>query len=154
MASTLPGVEEDGFPLGAVYAVLVVLGAVLGVWGAFLVPLRLHGGIEGLADVIAFVGNLGVGLAAAWGARSVVAAGMPGIGWLVAVLLCGSLAFPGDEVIIPGQLQTDPGIAVVGTLFLLSGAVGAIAAVLLANRKRAVWQGPRTEATPGAPRTH
>lgn len=132
--------EEDRFPLAAVYAVLFLLGAALGIWGAFLVPLRLPGGIEGFADVLAFVGNVVVGFFAARGVRNVPAAAMPGIGWLIAVLLVGTYVQPADEVVIPGKLPTDPGIGTVGNLYLLVGAVGAMAAILLANRDRARWE--------------
>jgi hypothetical protein len=127
-------VRRDRIPLGLVYAVLVGLGAALGVWGAFLVPLRLPGGIEGLADVIALGGNVAVGLLAVAGTRSVTAAAMPGIGWLLAVLVLGSVARPPDEVVIPAKLGTDPGVGTVGTIFLFAGAVGAVAAILIANR--------------------
>ena len=132
--------DEDRFPLGAVYAVLVLLGAMLGIWGAFLVPLRLPGGIEGFSDVLALVGNIAVGFLAARGARSVPAAAMPGIGWLVAVLAVGTVARPADEVVIPASLGNDPGVGHVGTFYLLLGAVGAVAAILLANRDRRRWE--------------
>jgi hypothetical protein len=132
--------QEDRFPLGAVYAVLLLLGAALGVWGAFLVPLRLPGGIEGFSDVLALVGNIAVGFLAARGARSVPAAAMPGIGWLVAVLVVGTVARPADEVVIPARLGNDPGVGKVGTFYLLLGAVGAVAAILLANRDRKRWE--------------
>ncbi|MBV9290832.1 MAG: hypothetical protein JO222_00150 [Frankiales bacterium] len=125
--------RADRFPIGLVYVALVVLGAVLGIWGAFLVPLRLPGGVEGLSVVIAFVGNVAVGLSAAIAARDLPAAAMPGIGWLVAVLLASSVSRPSDEVIIPGRLAGDPGVAVVGILYLLAGLVGALAAVALAS---------------------
>lgn len=131
--------QEDRFPLYAVYAVLLLLGAALGIWGAFLVPLRLPGGIEGLSDVLALVGNIAVGFFAARGARSVPAAAMPGIGWLVAVLAVGTVARPADEVVIPASLGSDPGIGTTGTLYLLLGAVGAVVAILLANRDRLRW---------------
>lgn len=132
--------EEDGFPLSAVYAVLFLLGAALGIWGAFLVPLRLPGGIEGLSDVLALVGNIAVGFLAARGARSVPAAAMPGVGWLIAVLAVGSFVRPADEVVIPSKIASDPGIGTVGTLYLLLGAVGAVVAILLANRDRLRWE--------------
>jgi hypothetical protein len=122
-----------------VYAVLVLVGAALGIWGAFLVPLRLPGGLEGLSDVLALVGNVGVGFFAARGARSVPAAAMPGIGWLFAVLVVGTVARPADEVVIPSRLGADPGIGYFGTFYLLLGAAGAVVAILLANRDRPRW---------------
>jgi hypothetical protein len=45
----------------------------------------------------------------------------------------GTVARPRDEVVIPSGLGSDPGIGTVGTLFLLAGAIGAVAAILLAN---------------------
>jgi hypothetical protein len=126
-------VAEDRFPLVLVYVVVFLLGAALGVWGAFLVPLRLPGGIEGLADVIALVGNIAVGYGAAIGSRSVAGAAMPGVGWLLTVLAIGTIVRPSDEVVIPSGLGNDPGIGTVGTLFLFAGAIGAVAAILLAN---------------------
>jgi hypothetical protein len=132
--------EEDRFPLAAVYAVLFLLGAALGIWGAFLVPLRLPGGLEGFSDLLAFAGNVAVGYFAARGARNVPAAAMPGIGWLVAVLVVGTYVNPADEVVIPGKLLQDPGIGTVGNLYLLLGAVGAMLAILLANRYRDRWE--------------
>ena len=134
-------VPEDRFPVALVYVVLFLLGSALGVWGAFLVPLRLPGGVEGLADVIAFVGNLAVGFLAALGVRSVAAAATPGVGWLLTVLVFGTWARPSDEVVIPSGLGNDPGIGTVGTLFLFAGAIGAVLAILLAN-----WRLRRTGA--------
>jgi hypothetical protein len=128
--------DHDRFPLGAVYAVLVLLGAVLAVWGAFLVPLRLPGGIEGLADVIAFGGNLAVAVLAARGSRNLQAAAMPGLGWLIAVLVLLTVQRPTGEVVIPGGIGNDPGIGVVGTVFLFAGAAGAVVGLLVAGRRR------------------
>jgi hypothetical protein len=118
----------------AVHLALVLLGAALGVWGAFLVPLRLPGGVEGLADLVAVLGNAGVGFAAARATRSVPAALMPGIGWLVAMMLTIGYLRPSDEVVIPGSLASDPGIGTVGTLFLFAGPLGTVVAVVLAQR--------------------
>jgi hypothetical protein len=126
-------VKGERIPLALVYAVLFLLGVALGVWGAFLVPLRLPGGIEGLADVIALLGNVAVGFLAALGVRNVAGAALPGVGWLVTVLVIGSVARPPGEVVIPSGLGNDPGIGTVGTLFLFAGALGAVAAGLLAN---------------------
>lgn len=131
--TTLPA-ADDRFPLAAVHAVLFLLGAALGVWGAFLVPLRLPGGVEGLADVIAFGGNLAVGVAAARGTGTLPAAATPGVGWLIAVLALSTFGRPSDEVVLPSRLGTDPGIGTVGTLFLLAGAAGAVLAVVIGNR--------------------
>jgi hypothetical protein len=108
--------------------VLLVIGGLLGVIGCFLVPLRLGGGVEGLAIGIALIGNLGTGLLGGVGNRSVRSALAPGLGWFLAVGVISSLA-PGGDVIIPGKLPVDPGVTTVGVLFLFLGVAGAVAAL-------------------------
>lgn len=121
--------------LVATYVVLGLLGAVIGVWGAFLVPLRLFGHIEGLADVIGLGGVLGAGCLGGFGLRSAPAAVIPGVGWILAFLVLGYS--PGGDVVIPGSLGNDHGVAVVGTLYLLSGFVGTLlSGVVVARRLR------------------
>ena len=116
------------------HAALLLLGVALGVWGVFLIPLRLPGGVEGLSIVIAVVGNIAAAWLGGFGFRRPLAAAMPGIGWLVAVFaLAGGL--PGmsghaQDVLLPGKLPADPGVVVVGTGFLFAGAVAALAGVL------------------------
>jgi hypothetical protein len=118
----------------AVHLVLVLLGVVLGVWGAFLVPLRLPGGVEGLAALVAVGGNAAAGLTAARWTGSVPAAVMPGVGWLLALMLTIGFVQPSDEIVIPGALESDPGVGTVGMLFLFAGPVGTVLAVALAQR--------------------
>ena len=132
----------DRFPLVAVQIALFLLGAVLGVWGAFLVPLRLPGGTEGLAVLIAFAGNFGIGLAASRATGSVPAAAMPGIGWFVSVMVLSAIARPSDEVVIPSSLAVDPGVGKVGTLFLVAGLLGTVLAAVVANRQARATPGP------------
>lgn len=117
--------------LVAAYAVLLVLGAVIGVWGAFLVPLRLFGGVEGLADVIGLVGPMAAGYLAALGLESAPAAVFPGIGWIVSVLVLSYSR--GGDVVIPGAIEHDAGVGTVGSLYLLSGLVGTLGAGVLAS---------------------
>jgi len=119
--------------LAAGYVVLLVLGFALGVWGAFLVPLRLFGGLEGLADVLGVAGPLAAGYLGAVGLGVAPAAVFPGIGWIVSMLLLGYA--PGGDVVIPGKLGPDPGIGTVGSLYLVSGLVGTLAAGVLASRR-------------------
>lgn len=132
----------------ASHAALLLLGVALGVWGMFLVPLRLTGGVEGLSVLIAVVGNVAAARLGGFGLGTPLAAAMPGIGWLVAVMaLAGGL--PGmsahdQDVLLPGKLPVDPGIVVVGTGFLFAGAVAALAGVLWASRRI------RAAATPSA----
>ena len=121
--------------LVASYVVLTLLGVAIGVWGAFLVPLRLFGHIEGLADVIGLGGTVAAGCLGGLGLRSAPAAVMPGVGWILAFLALGYS--PGGDVVIPGKLGNDPGVAIVGTLYLLSGFLGTlVSAVLVARRLR------------------
>ena len=121
------------------HAALLLLGVVLGVLGTFLVPLRLAGGVEGLSILVAVVGNVAAARLGAFGFGTPLAAAMPGIGWLVAVLvLAGGL--PGmsghaQDVLLPGKLPADPGIVAVGTAFLFGGAVAALAGVLWASHR-------------------
>jgi hypothetical protein len=127
-------VERDGrATLVATYAVLLVLGFAIGVWGAFLVPLRLFGQVEGLADVVGLAGTALAGCLGGLGAASAPAAVLPGVGWILAVLVLGYS--PGGDVVIPGSLGNDHGVAVVGTLYLVCGLVGTLLAGLLVARR-------------------
>jgi hypothetical protein len=126
-------VDRDRSVLVAGYVVLALLGAVLGVYGAFLVPLRLFGQVEGFADVLGIVATGVAGYFGAIGLGRASAAVMPGIGWIVAVVLLNISR--GGDVVIPGSLASDPGIGIVGTLYLLSGLAGTLAAGVLAGRR-------------------
>jgi hypothetical protein len=126
-------VSRDDWELAGCWVVLLALGVVLGAYGAFLVPLRLFDGVEGLAPVVGLLSTFGVGLAGALGAGSAPLAVAPGIGWIVSVLVLG-YSFGGD-VVVPGRLGTDPGIGLVGTLYLASGLVGLLAAGVVAARR-------------------
>jgi len=125
--------SEGAAVLVAAYAALLLLGAAVGVVGAFLVPLRLFGHVEGLADVIGVAGPLLVGYFGAVGLGVAPAAVVPGIGWILAFLALG--VSRGGDVVIPGSLGTDPGVAVVGTLYFFCGLVGTLGAGVLAGRR-------------------
>jgi hypothetical protein len=127
-------VTDDRFPMVAVYLALVVLGAALGLWGSFLVPLRLAGGVEGFSVLLALAGNAAVGVGAARLTGSLPASVMPGIGWLVTLLLTAGYLEPSDEVILPSALLSDPGIGTVSALYMFAGPVGTVLAVWLAQR--------------------
>jgi hypothetical protein len=126
--------RDDDVLVVAGHAALFLLGAALGLWGVFLVPLRLPGGLEGLSVVIAVVGNLAAARLGGFGFATPLAAAMPGIGWLVSVLvLVGGLpGLPGggEDVLLPGKLPMDPGIVNVGLGWVFGGALGALAGVL------------------------
>jgi hypothetical protein len=132
-------VARDDVLVVAGHAALVLLGAALGVWGTFLVPVRIAGGVEGVSVIIAVVGNIAAARLGGFGFGTPLAAAMPGIGWLIAVLtLAGGL--PGmsghdQDVLLPGKLPVDPGIVFVGTGFLFAGAVAALAGVLWAAHR-------------------
>jgi hypothetical protein len=113
---------------------LAVLGVALGVWGSFLVPARMFGGIEGGAVLLAVGGNFALGVAGSRSTGRPVTAAMPGLGWVVAVLVFGLVPRPEGDVVVPGRLGPDPGVATVGTLFMLGGLAGLVAAVALATR--------------------
>ena len=121
----------------AAATVLVAVGVMLAVLGAFLVPFRLFGHVEGLSVVLAVVGNLVVGLAAGYGLSSPWGAMAPGFGWLVAA---GWLTYDrprGGGVLIPGKLGNDPGVVTVATLWVVGGiAALGIAVAITAMRRR------------------
>jgi hypothetical protein len=117
----------------AAYAVLFVLGVVIGVWGAFLVPLRLFGHVEGLADIVGLAGPLLAGYLGAVGLGVAPAAVVPGIGWILAFLTLGYSR--GGDVVVPGSLGTDHGVAIVGTLYFFCGLIGTLGAGVLAARR-------------------
>jgi hypothetical protein len=113
--------------------VFAALGVLLGLVGAFLVPLRLPGGVEGLSVAVAVVGNLVAGRLAAAGLDHPWGAALPGVGWLVVAVLAGSARASGG-LVIPGSLPVDPGVGHTGSAFLLAGTLAAVAAVVLAFR--------------------
>ena len=113
---------------------LLAAGVAVGVWAAFLVPLRLFGHIEGLSDVLALLGTFGLGWFGAWGTETVVASIIPGLG-LLPVAITASGNGPGGDLVVPGKLGDDPGVGVVGSLFVFAGLAGLVAAVIVASRK-------------------
>ena len=125
---------SDNVLVVAGHAALLLLGALLGVWGLFLVPLRLPGGIEGPSVLIAVVGNLAASRLGGFGFGTPLAAAMPGIGWLVtAMVFVGGLpGLPGtvDDVLLPARLPADPGVVTVGYLWGAGGALAALGGVL------------------------
>jgi hypothetical protein len=100
--------------------VLTAAGLVLGTIEAFLVPVRLFGGLEGLAVVLGVVGNLAVALLAAAGLQTTAGAVAPAAGWFAAASYA-TFFNPRGTVIIPGTLGDDPGVPVVGLLWYFGG---------------------------------
>jgi hypothetical protein len=90
---------------------------------AFLVPLRLFGGVEGLVVVMAAIGNAGLGMLASFGLDHRSAALAPGLGWFVAASYFTFVGHGGD-VVVPGGLANDPGVVWVGLLWYFLGVGG------------------------------
>lgn len=117
----------------ATLAALFLLGVLIGLWGAFLVPLRLFGHVEGLSLLIGAGGVFAAGYFGGMGSGIGAAALMPGVGWVVTVLALGFSR--GGDVVLPGSLPNDSGVAVVGTAYLASGLVGMLAAGMVVSRR-------------------
>jgi hypothetical protein len=113
----------------AIYVVLAVIGALLGVIGAFLVPARVFGDIEGVSVLLAFVGNAALGMLGGLGTRSLAGAIAPTMGWFVAVGVL-TVFGPGGDVVLAGKLPDDPGVVTVGDAFLFVGIVSGAVAML------------------------
>ena len=109
---------------------LAASGALLGLIGAFLVPLEIRGTAIGVADLVALVGNLALGrfAAAATGNRLGPLAAFAG--WIVIAVLAGVRRGPADDptLVIWGSIPGIGGAAAVGLLYYGLGAVaGAVA---------------------------
>jgi hypothetical protein len=102
----------------ASYGLVVVLAALLAVWGAFLVPLRFGTTPLPLSWIVAIGGNLLLGFA---GGRLLGRPGAigPGLVWLAIALTLGTKRAEGD-LIVPGSTP--------GLVFLLVGAVASAVA--------------------------
>ena len=100
------------------YALVVVLAVLLALWGSFLVPFRVAGTLVPVSWVLALVGNVAIGRAAARLAGS-AAVLPPALLWLLVAFTLASRRAEGD-VVVPGT--------VVGLGFLLLGAVGSAVA--------------------------
>lgn len=115
------------WPAAVVHLLLLALGVLLGLYGAFLVPSgpRIGGHVVSVGVIIAVVGNV---LGALLGGR---AAGRFGgaalfVGWLITAFTL-SVQRPSGTVVLPGSGD----LALDALLFLLLGAAaGAIAAAL------------------------
>jgi hypothetical protein len=126
-------VTSDRVCAAATYAVLVATGVMLGVLETFLVPQRLFGGIEGVSAVLALVVNAAVGGLAGIGMRSVSAAIVPTVAWLVTVGVLITYA-PGGDVVLAGKLGNDPGVVVAGDAYLIAGVLAGGISLIVATR--------------------
>lgn len=104
----------------ALGGVLAVLGVVLGVVESFVHPLRVFGVPVGV--VAAVVVNFGVVHLVGRGARSRLYALVPGVGWLLTVVVL-SIGRPEGDFVVPGTW--------VGYAYLIGGTIGAVLGVVL-----------------------
>lgn len=110
--------------LGAV-VLLFVLGLVLGIFGAFLIPAgpRIGSVLLSIGVAVAFIGNIVSGVLGTEMTGNRLGAIVPGIGWVVAVLPLGAKRPEGD-LVVTGDTK--------GYAFLLAGLIAAVGVVALA----------------------
>jgi hypothetical protein len=110
--------------IGAV-VLLFVLGATLGVVGAFLIPAgpRIGSVLLSVGVAVALVGNIVSGLLGTEMTGNRLGAIVPGIGWVVVVLPLGAKRPEGD-LVVTGDTK--------GYAFLLAGLMAAAGVVALA----------------------
>lgn len=111
--------------LAATGLVLLGLGGVLGVIGSFLHSAVLHvlGVGVPVGAVLAVVGNLAAGAFGTIGTGSRLGGALPGVGWLIVVMLLGTVRGEGDLVV------TGNGS---GLAFILLGAAAAAVGAMIA----------------------
>ena len=129
-AGPVPDEPAPAAPAGraltyASYGLVLVLAALLAVWGAFLVPLRAGTVLLPVSWVVAAVGNAALGWAGGQLLGRAGAAG-PGIVWVAIALTLGSRRAEGD-LVVPGT--------VAGLVFLVVGAVASAAAYSVVSRR-------------------
>jgi hypothetical protein len=105
---------------GAVYGVLVLLGAVEGLIGSFQYS-HMAGSVP-VAAIAACLVILATCLLASWAVRSVSGALMPAFGWILASFLLSMPASNGSVIVTN---------TTAGKWFLYGGAVSAVLAVVL-----------------------
>lgn len=107
-----------GLERGWAYVLVLLLTVLLALWGAFLVPFRVGGVLVPVSLVIAVVGNIAVGRAAAVLAGSTGPL-LTGVLWIGLTLVLSSRRAEGD-VVVPGST--------VGMGFLVAGALASAVA--------------------------
>lgn len=117
---------------GATLAVLAALGALTGLYGAFLVPAQVAG-YYGLGVAVTVVANLALTTLGAWGTGSTLGAIAPACAWAVVAYLAGSTR-PTGGLVVPGGAPGVPGLGTAGSLYLLVGVVAAGIGIGLAPR--------------------
>lgn len=125
---------RERLQLGAALVLLAALGALTGLYGAFLVPDRIFGAY-GLGVAVTAVANLVLTIGGGWGTGSIFGAISPAVGWVVVALSAGSSSSSGS-LIVPGSAPGVPGLGTAGSLYLLVGVVTAGVGIGLVPRLR------------------
>lgn len=125
---------------GAAYGTLLVLGALVGVYGAFYYSLSVWG--VPLGAIVAVVLNFVMCRAAGRMMRTRLSAVLPAVGWLVAVLLLSAKRSEGDLLITN---------TVGGYILLFGGSLAAAIAVTMSvvERPGASYKRRGSDATRG-----
>lgn len=119
------GPRDSGAAItGAVNAAVFVLGFFVGTYESFTSMLGV--GEVPVASIIGVVVNFAMCLCAGLAVRTRAASVLPGVGWLVAVLLFG-FGRPGGDLIVTGLIG--------GQVLLYGGSLGAAAGVVASQ----VW---------------
>jgi hypothetical protein len=119
------GLPPNPLPLFGAVVLLFVLGLVLGIFGALLIPAgpRIGPVLLSVGVAVALVGNIVAGVLGTEMTGNRLGAIVPGIGWVVAVLPLGAKRPEGD-LIVTGDTK--------GYAFLLAGLLAAVAVAALA----------------------
>ena len=119
------GPLQSPLPLLGAVVLLFVLGLVLGIFGALLIPAgpRIGSVLLSVGVAVALIGNLTSGVLGMEMTGNRLGAIVPGIGWLVAVLPLGAKRPEGD-LIVTGDTK--------GYAFLLAGLLSSVLVIALA----------------------
>jgi hypothetical protein len=117
------------FLLASAILSLCVLSAVVAVIGAFISPALPHvlGVPVPVGALVAFAGNLAIGLGGGWAIGSRYAPAATGVVWLLIALVLGSDG-PGKDIVVTGTAR--------GFGFLFAGALAAALAVAVLTSPR------------------
>lgn len=119
------GLPPNPGPLLAAVLLLFILGLVLGIFGALLIPAgpRIGSVLLSVGVAVALIGNIVAGVLGTEMTGNRLGAIVPGIGWVVAVLPLGAKRPEGD-LVVTGDTK--------GYAFLLVGLLAAVVVIALA----------------------
>jgi hypothetical protein len=119
------GQPPNPLPLFGAVVLLFVLGLVLGIFGALLIPAgpRIGSVLLSVGVAVALIGNIVAGVLGIEMTGNRLGAIVPGIGWVVAVLPLGAKRPEGD-LIVTGDTK--------GYAFLLAGLLASVSVIALA----------------------